>query len=189
MFRGGPHDHVVQFYETDDDLAGRATDYLLGAMRDNGVGIVVATPPHRAAIEVRLEQAGVHLRAAREHGLYLALDAEETMSKFMINGYADPSSFWKVISPIMKKAARRRRKVAVFGEMVAVLWETGQAGAAVDLEAMWNELASQHRFSLFCASPAAVLSDTEHANELAEVLGAHSDTIGARGRGDGALSL
>ena len=186
---GGPHDHVVQFYDADDDLAGRVAGYVLGALQNRGVGIVVATPAHRAAIEDWLEQAGVNLAAAREQGSYIALDAEETLSQFMINGRADAAGFWRVISPLMKTAGRRRRKVRVFGEMVALLWESGQADAAVDLEALWNELARQYSFSLYCAYPAELLSDSEHVHELAEVLGAHSGTITARGRGEDAMSL
>lgn len=189
VFGGGPRDHVVQFYETDDDLAARVTAYLLGAMQDHGAGIVVATPAHRAAIEARLEQAGVHPAAAREHGTYVALDAEAVMNHFMINGFADPAGFWRVISPVVKKASGKRRKVRVFGEMVALLWAAGLPGAAVDLEALWNELASQYSFSVFCAYPAGLLSEPGHANELAEVIGAHSATIAGGGRGEDALSL
>jgi hypothetical protein len=165
----------VVFYARDDELVGQVTEYLLGAMRGNGVGVTLATPAHRAAIEERLEQAGVDLMAARAHGTYVALDAEEVMSRFMINGFADPAGFWGALSPVIKNATRQRSEVAVFGEMVALLWERDLASAAVDLEALWNELASQYSFSLLCAYPADVLRSSEHADELLEVIAAHAD--------------
>ena len=56
------------------------------------------------AIEARLEQAGVSMTAARAYGTYISLDAEEVMSRFMINGFADPASFWRAISPVIKNA-------------------------------------------------------------------------------------
>jgi hypothetical protein len=34
--------------------------------------------------------------------------------------------------------------VHVFGEMVALLWRLGQINAAIEVEAMWNELAAQY---------------------------------------------
>jgi MEDS: MEthanogen/methylotroph, DcmR Sensory domain len=170
----GPEEHDVVFCNRDDELAGQASEYLLGAMRASGAGVVLATPQHRAAIEARLEQAGVSLTKARAQGAYVALDAREVMSRFMINGFADPAGFWRAVSPVIKKAARNRRKVAVFGEMVALLWGSGLAGAAVDLEALWNELATQYSFSLLCAYPADVLSDSEHADELVALMDAHA---------------
>ncbi len=62
----------------------------------------------------------------------------------------------------------------MFGEMVALLWADGQTGAAVDLEAMWNELASQYSFSLLCAYPASAVSGDHLADEVAHLQAAHS---------------
>lgn len=175
MLSGSPQGHGVVFYARDDELVGPVTEYLLGAMRAGGVGVTLATPVHRAAVEQRLEHAGVSLMAARAHGTYVALDPEEVMSRVMINGFADPAGFWGALAPVIKNAAMQRGKVAVFGEMVALLWDRDLASAAVDLEALWNELASQYSFSLLCAYPAAVLRSTEHADELLEVIAAHAD--------------
>jgi MEDS: MEthanogen/methylotroph, DcmR Sensory domain len=175
VLSGGPRGHGVVFYARDDELVGQVTQYLLSVMRDNGVGVALATAAHCAAIEERLEQAGVSLIAARAHGTYVALDAEEVMSRFMINGFADPAGFWRALSPVIKNATNLRGNVAVFGEMVALLWDRDLASTAVDLEALWNELASQYSFSLLCAYPAEVLQSSEHADELLEVIAAHTD--------------
>ena len=188
MLSDGPDDHGVVFYARDDDLVGQVTQYLLGVMRDDGVAVTLATPGHRAAIEARLEQAGVSLTSARDHGTYVALDAEEVTSRFMINGFADPAGFWRAISPVIKKATRQHHKVAVFGDMVALLWARDLTDAAVDLEALWNELAAQYPFSLLCAYPADVLSASEHADELIEVIAAHADRGTGWGPGDDVLA-
>lgn len=189
MLGGDRHDHDVVFYARDDELVGRVTAYLLGVMQDDGVGVTLATPGHRMAIEARLEQAGVSMTAARAYGTYISLDAEEVMSRFMINGFADPASFWRAISPVIKNATRRHRKVAVFGEMVALLWARDRTGAAVDLEAMWTELASQYSFSLLCAYPAEVLSSSERADDLLEVIAAHADPRAEDGQDDAPARL
>ena len=188
LFARGRRDHVVQFYESHDDLAGRVAAYLLDAMRHGGAGLVVATPQHRAAIEDRLAQSGVDLAGARQDGSYLALDAAELMAQFMINGFADAASFWRAVSPVVKGALRGRSTLHVFGEMVALLWAEGQAAAAVDLEALWNELAGQYAFSLYCAYPAAVLAEDAQVTEVTEVIGAHSDLIRAGRPGEDVMS-
>jgi len=185
---GGRQDHGVVFYARDDELVGQVTEYLLGAMRTGGVGVTLATPSHRTAVEQRLEQAGINLMAARAYGSYVALDPEEVISRFMINGFADPAGFWSALAPVIKRAAKRRGKVAVFGEMVALLWDRDLASAAVDLEALWNELASQYSFSLLCAYPAELLRSSGHADELLEVVAAHTH-CGAQGSsGEDALA-
>jgi hypothetical protein len=188
MLSGGPDDHGVMFYAQDDDLVGQVTEYLLGVMRDNGVGVTLATPGHRAAIEARLEQAGISLATARARGTYVALDAEDVISRVMINGFADPAGFWRAISPVLKNATGQRRKVAVFGEMVALLWARDLTDAAVDLEALWDEMASQYPFSMLCAYPADVLGTSEHADDLIELIAAHADWGSGWGPGDDALS-
>ena len=65
-----------------------------------------------------------------------------------------------------------------FGEMVALLWDAGQLDAAIELEAMWNEMASQFSFSLLCAYPQAATSGEEHSDALAHVCDAHTQIRG-----------
>ena len=46
-----------------------------------------------------------------------------------------------------------RPRIAVFGELVAVLWADGKHDSAIRLEEMWNDLAREHAFALWCAYP------------------------------------
>jgi hypothetical protein len=85
------------------------------------------------------------------------------------------------MSPVLKRALARPGPVRIFGEMVALLWDAGNAGAAVDLEALWNELGRQYSFSLLCAYPAGAVAADEYADELAQICAAHSAVLsGAR---------
>jgi hypothetical protein len=102
------------------------------------------------------------------------MDAAETMASFMVEGWPDAAAFWQTMSPVFRRALARPGEVRVFGEMVALLWDNGQGAAAVDLEALWNELARQYSFSLLCAYPADALREDEDADELAEIYAAHS---------------
>jgi hypothetical protein len=175
----GAGDHAVLFYRDEEELTDRVSEYLLPAIQDGGVAIVVATPDHRRSFERHLAGAGVDVAAARAHGAYLAADASETMRGFMVAGWPDPAGFWQAIRPLLRQPARAGQPVRVFGEMVALLWDAGLIEAAVELEALWNELGAQHPFSLLCAYPAQAATSTSQLDGLTEVCHAHTQVVGA----------
>lgn len=174
----GPDDHLVLFYRNDDELIERVSEYLLPALQDHGIAIVIATPAHRLRFEGRLAQAGVDVAAARTGGSYVALDATDTMRGFMVADWPDPASFWQVISPLVRQAAKSGQPVCIFGEMVSLLWDAGLVNAAIDLEAMWNKLGAQYPFTLFCAYPAQSVNGRHHHDALTEVCRLHALAIG-----------
>jgi hypothetical protein len=171
-------EHTVVFYH-DNELASVVGSYLLQAIRDGGVAIIVATPEHRIWVNAWLMQAGVDLAAATTNGSYVILDARQTMDGFVIGDWPDAASFWSTLSPVLTAAARRRRPVRVFGEMVALLWEARHTDAAIELEALWNEIAKQHTFSLLCGYPLASVGADEHSDALSRVCDSHTGSIGS----------
>ena len=173
-----PRDHLVVFYRHDRDLTEIAAEYLLGALRDGGAAIVVGTWEHRLALGRHLVRAGVDLAAARSAGTYFDLDAGDTIEAFVADARADPASFWAAITPVIRRAAQAGQPVRIFGEMVAVLWDNGQLGTAIEVEAMWNELSAQFPFSLLCAYPVASVTGAGQFDLLAEVCRAHSAVTG-----------
>jgi hypothetical protein len=175
----GSGGHAVVFHRDGDEFAGRVSAYLRQALREGGAAIVIATPEHRRAISAWLARAGVRVAAAEAAGAFVALDAIETMSRFMDAGSPDAASFWQVISPLIRPATEAFKPVHVFGDMVALLWDFGQVNAAIEVEAMWNELAAQYPFSLLCAYPAESVSGDHHRDALAEVCRVHSSVAGA----------
>lgn len=181
MLSAGPGDHVVAFYR-DSQLTDLVGEYLHAAMADGGVAVVVARPDHRLWLNAWLTRAGVDLAAVSANGSYVVLDAGATMNRFVVNGWPDTAAFWQAISPVLTGAVRRRRPVRVFGEMVALLWDAGLVNAAIEVEALWNEMAAQYPFSLLCAYPAAAVSGPEHSDSLAQVCAAHTFTIGDVGQ-------
>jgi len=174
----GRDDHLALFYRDEQELTERVSEYLLPAVQDGGVAIVVATPAHRRSFEGHLAGLGVDVAGARARGFYLAHDASETMRGFMVADWPDPGGFWRAISPLLRQAAKAGPPVRVFGEMVSLLWEAGRIDAAIEVEAMWNELGGQYPFSLLCAYPAQPVSCAHHLDALAEVRRAHTQVIG-----------
>jgi hypothetical protein len=170
--------HVVQFYGRDEDLAGRVADYLIGALRHDGVAIVIATADHRRAFEARMTRAGIDLSAAAAGRAYLALDAGETVREFMRADRPDRGDFDRVIGGLVASACETGRPVRAYGEMVSLLWDDGLVNAAVQLEGLWNDLGRRYTFSLFCGYPAAVARQGRRLNAFAEVCRLHREIIG-----------
>ncbi|MDT5293287.1 MAG: hypothetical protein QOJ76_167 [Acidobacteriota bacterium] len=175
----GEGEHFVQFYETDNFLLDSLGGFVGMGLAEGDACIVVATQAHRAGLDERLPSHGPDLSAARERGQYVSLDAAETLSKLMLDGSPEPGRFAEVVGGIIERAAVGRRRVRIFGEMVALLWAEGNCDAALRLEALWNDLGKTRPFLLFCAYPLKDFGGESHAGPLGHVCGAHSRVIPA----------
>jgi hypothetical protein len=170
--------HVVQFYGHEEELADRVAGYLLGALHDGGVAVVIATAVHRRAFERRLTRAGVDLAAATRAGTYRTLDADDTVRALTTGGQLDRGAFDRVIGRLIADAGQGERPVRAYGEMVALLWDAGLVNDAVQLEEMWGSLGLTHSFSLLCSYPARSVTGDGHLEAFAEVCRLHGSVVG-----------
>ncbi len=170
-------EHVVQLYAREADLVAAVVTYLAGALAAEEVAIVIATDAHLRAFEDALEVGGIALAEARADGRLVVLDAAATMDAVVIDGRVDRGAFHDVIGGLVRRASRSGRTIRAYGEIVALLWDAGNVSAAIELEGLWNELARELPFSLFCAYPAASVSGPEHAHALHEMCGLHSSVF------------
>jgi anti-sigma regulatory factor (Ser/Thr protein kinase) len=173
--RGG--EHVVQFYDHQDDLARAVGEYLSSAVASREIAIVIATEAHRQAFEAEMADAGVDTDQARRDGSIIWLDAAETLGRFVHDGQVDPKGFREVVGSLVREAAKTGRGIRAYGEMVALLWEAGHVLGAIELEKLWNGLAGELSFSLFCAYHIHSASGEEHAEALHEVCRLHTAVI------------
>jgi hypothetical protein len=169
--------HAVGFYETPAFLAGSVRDFFAPGLRAGDAAIVVASPSHRALFGRALEKAGIDVRAAQQSGRYIALDAFETLSTFMMTGMPDATRFSATIDKLLYQAAPGMRNVRIYGEMVVALWDQGNVAAAIELERLWNDLAVRHPFSLFCAYPIRTFDTDAGSEQFRQVCAQHSAVI------------
>jgi hypothetical protein len=144
--------HAVQFYGNDDELFNTVGTFLSEGLVSRHPAVVIATPPHRLAIEKALEHRMIDVERARHLGDLVLLDAEDTLATFMVDGVPSAAVFKKAMGDVIEQTLRGRERTPVraYGEMVDVLWKQGKTAAAVRLEVLWNDLASTHVFSLLC---------------------------------------
>jgi len=172
------HQHVVQFYARERELATGVGQYLADGLAEGGAVVVVATPAHRLAFENYLAGAGADVTAVRVDGRYQAIDAAALLRRFAAAGQVDMTSFEAEVGHVIRAAGAAGRPVRVYGEMVALLWDAGQLNATLELEAFWNDLARDIPFALYCGYPESPAAGAEHRAAVAEVCRLHAAVVG-----------
>jgi PAS domain S-box-containing protein len=171
------HGHSVQLYADDEYLIQDLSRTLGAALGAGDTVIVIATEAHRDPLARRLEDRGLNLSLAIQDERYIALDAAETMSKFMVENWPDKKLFFDVIGGVLvrakSKGSSEQSRIVAFGEMVAVLCANGHAEAAIQLEQLWNELASFYEFNLHCAYPIHLFKQSSDGESLTRICEQH----------------
>lgn len=71
------------------------------------------------------------------------------------------------------------RSVLIFGEMVAQLCAENNSPAAISLERLWNILARQIEFALWCAYPLSSFQNDAAASAWVQICAEHSLVVPA----------
>jgi MEDS: MEthanogen/methylotroph, DcmR Sensory domain len=171
-----PSDHFVQFYETDDVFLDTLEGFVRGGLEADEAAVIIATQPHLAALSRRLQDAGIDVDAAAVSRRYIALDAEESLAQFMLDGWPQDDRFFAFVRGVLDDVQPRGCKVRAFGEMVAILWGSGHFAATVRLEHLWQKLCVAQGLSLFCAYPKAGFTKDASVS-IAEICAAHSQMV------------
>jgi PAS domain-containing protein len=168
--------HSVQFYEQDSTLIDAVGQHLAPALAAGDTAIVVATSQHCRAIADDLSRRGIDVNAVRASRHYVEMDAADTLEKFMVQGWPDTEKFMAAVGRKIARAEAlaQGRRIVVFGEMVALLWEQGRHQATVRLEQLWNDFAERHSFLLLCGYPLKLFSDSEHRQMFFNICGEHT---------------
>jgi signal transduction histidine kinase len=171
--------HAVQFYEDDDFLVASVGDFLGSGLAVGQEVVVVATAPHRAALQTHLVERGFDVERAMLYGQLAMVDAHELLATFMVGDRPDAGRFLASLDELFHGRGQSRQipTVRVFGEMVDVLSRAGNHEGAVALEWLWNELARTYRFSLLCAYSLRTFGNDEHTSNVASICEAHAHVI------------
>jgi signal transduction histidine kinase/ActR/RegA family two-component response regulator len=172
-------EHLVQFYETDEYLLDSLSSYVRAGVLAGEAAVVVATNPHLNGLEARLLEQGVDIGAAGQTGKYIALDARHTLDQLMDDGVLSPAKFKLLVGSVVSEGIQKGGRLRVFGELVALLCAEGNYEGAIQLEQLWNELAADQKFSLFCGYPLSSFANHVLADEFAHVCATHSRVIPA----------
>jgi DNA-binding NarL/FixJ family response regulator len=151
------HSHEVEFYSDDASFLSRCSRFIGAALANGDAAVVFMTPSHRNSLRQKLEAEGCDVAGAMEQGRYAALEPSDVISTFLVNDQPDAGRFMKAAGELMatalKAATGEHSRVAVCGELAALLHAEGKAEAAVEVERLWNELAAMHNVDTLCGYP------------------------------------
>ena len=147
-----PEYHAVRFYENERALAKIVAKFLSDGFASGSPGVVVATPGLRGALLRELTARSLDVLELQRSNDLVLLDAEDTLTMFMVDGQPDAAKFRDSICEVITGACRGREDctIRIFGQMVDVLWSNGKQDAAIRLEMLWNQLAQTEAFALLC---------------------------------------
>jgi len=169
--------HEVQFYSSDSVLLETFAGFIANALASRNAVIVLATKSHREDLAQKLTAAGLDLDGAREQGLYIALDAAEMLSTFMVDGAPDRLRFFEGLCGLIESAIRAAKtghpRVAICGECVGLLCAEGNVKAAIRLEEVGNDVAELHNVEIMCAYPLSSFHE-EHADAFERICAQHT---------------
>lgn len=171
--------HAVHFFDQEAVLADLAGAFLAEAVRTDGSALIVSTPTRVAAFGRAMALAGVDTPGG---GSVLAVDAGETLAGFMTPDGPDAARFETTVGGLVRAAGAGGRPVRVYGDMVAMLWESGDVTGALQLESLWNDLADKASFSLLCGYSVQAVSGAEHEMAVQQVCRLHASVVGRGSR-------
>jgi hypothetical protein len=176
--RLGETAHLVQIYRDPAVLASTIGRYLDEGLQRGEAALVIARTDHWALIRRKLEQLRHDPLLLEEQGRLAFLEVRQTLDAVLRDGMPDRMLFRKKIGPAFAAlASQGHTGVRAYGEMVSLLWREGRHDAALHLEALWNELAELHRFTLFCAYEGDCLSPEFHGRAAQDIFREHSHVL------------
>jgi len=170
--------HRAVLYSHDRYFLNEVSQFIGAALQAGNAAIVVATDSHRDRLLGSLQGYGVDGAASVEQGRYIALDAADTLSTYMVNGTLESIQFLKSFSKLILKAAKAAKsehpRVAFFGEGADLLWKQGNAEAAIQDEKLCNQLTKRYDVDFLCGYSLANFQERVDEAYLQRICAEHS---------------
>ena len=176
-------DHRVQFYEHEEFLYRVVAEFFGAGQKAGEPLVVIATEPHRRQLLAELGAGGFDVDRLQRSGQLTLLDAAESLAGFMVDGAPDRALFQAQIGSAVAKArsASRNGHIRAFGEMVDLLWQSGNSAAMIRIEELWNELGQDGSISLLCAYFVSTLDGPGRIEEFQQICAHHAHVIPSEG--------
>jgi MEDS: MEthanogen/methylotroph, DcmR Sensory domain len=166
--------HVAQLFDTPETCADAAAAFIVeGEARGEHV-IVALTEGRWALVVERLTRANYPLAARLADGRLRLFDAATTLGRIMRHGRPDPTRFAEVFGDPLRQLLASGVRLRACGELVDLLAAQGEFRAVVALEQLWDALARQHPFSLFCFYCSVRFGHPRSQDALRQICRAHT---------------
>ena len=172
-----PGRHFAQFHRDIDVLTESAFVFLEGGLRHSQSLLVIAPTARIEQLFDRLSRAKFHPQSLMDSGQLVLMDSSPIIDQLVSR--ASTARFRGMLGPVLSRLQPFGRGTRIYGEIANVLWEAGETSAAIQLEDLWNALARDHSFSLFCGYTMDTQCEHAYAPPLEELGRTHSDILGS----------
>ena len=170
--------HEVASYRDDTSFVDGLARFIDAAIKKGKSVIVITTEAHRDGIGRKLQARGWDVEAAMQEGIYILLDANDTLSTFMVNDWPDATRLFKMAGNLIRDAAKMAKseapRVALCGECAPILWAQGKTEAAIQLEKLWDAIARRHQVDILCGYTLTHLRRSESSLIFERICAEHS---------------
>jgi hypothetical protein len=172
-----PCEHFVHFYDNEPLFLDSLEAFIVEGLMAGEAVAVIASPDHRSALEFRLRAHGLDLAALESDRQLVLLDAQLTLSSFLVNGMPNELLFEQILGKLISQMRATHRTVRAFGEMVGILWADGNRAATLRLEELWHAYCKREGLVLYCAYPRRAFAGQEES--VRQICESHSQLIEA----------
>lgn len=167
--------HIVQLFDTPDTLGASVSRFLHDGFAAGANAIVIARPASVQAISRALTASGLSLPSLIQSGRITLVDAAATLESLMDGTRLNRKRFHSVIASLLRQVRQTSATTPLlYGEMVEILATEGNFDAAVELEDLWNELATLESFTLLCGYQAAHFTGDGGHDALRSICARHT---------------
>jgi CheY-like chemotaxis protein len=170
--------HQVASYRDDASFVTDFARFIEAALQIGDPAIVIATEPHRKSLQEALQRRNCDITAAIQEKKYIALDASETLSTFMVDGWPSADRVLRGMRDLLAEAAKAARserpRVAACGEMGPMLLARGNGEAAIELEHLTHEIADTSDVDILCGYMMRDIERKENSDFFEKIRAAHS---------------
>ena len=168
--------HRLQLFDSPETLGDAVASFLLEGYLAGEHLLVIAKPRHRDAIFTALKNLGCFPPDMEGRQRLIALDAADVLRQITRNGAIDRGLFLRTVKPILRTLGGPNG-LRIYGEVVELLAEEGDLGGAMVLESLWNDLATEVRFSLMCGYSSAHFMGQAALPSLRHICETHTQSI------------
>jgi hypothetical protein len=166
--------HRVQLFDSDRSIADGVAEFVREGLLEDEQILVVMKEERWNAVAMRLSALGCSVDDALRAGRLVVRNVEDMLKRFMVRDTPNGRLFATTVGALVERQAALGRPLRIYGEMVDELAAQGQYKAALELEELWNDLATAHRFTLFCGYTAGHFGDPHNASDLRRICAAHT---------------
>lgn len=170
--------HEAQFYSHDMILLHRVVSFIAAALRAGNSAVVCATESLRDDLLRVLQGCEPDIDDFMQSGRYLALDAADTLSAFMLGDSPNTAKFLNSVGGVISASAeagpKHLSRVALYQECAPLLWAQGREEATIQVEQLFNKLAYEYDLDILCGYSLSYFDGEEDSHLIQKICSEHS---------------